>query len=76
MPRRSSNAPSLKATSWPSAKQSGSRGSNKIRLVGRLRSEMRPLMTGIQHHQAFVLAMDRQTALALYTDLGAALGLR
>jgi hypothetical protein len=37
---------------------------------------MRPLMTGIQHERAFVLAMDRQTALALYTDLGAALGLR
>jgi hypothetical protein len=76
MPQRLSQCTITQGDELAECKAEPEPGSNKIRLVGTLRSEMRPLMTGIQHDQAFVLAMDRQTALALYTDLGAALGLR
>jgi hypothetical protein len=76
MPQRSSQCTITQGDELAECKAEPEPGSNKIRLVGRLRSEMRPLMTGIQHDQAFVLAMDRQAALVLYTDLGAALGLR
>jgi hypothetical protein len=75
MPRRSSQCTITQGDELAECKAEPEPGSNKIRLVGRLRSEMRPLMTGIQHDQTFVLAMDRQAALALYTDLGVALGL-
>jgi hypothetical protein len=59
MPQRVSQCTITQGDELAECKAEPEPGSNKIRLVGRLRSEMRPLMTGIQHD---VLAMDRQTA--------------
>jgi hypothetical protein len=77
MPQRVSQCTITQGDELAECKAEPEPGSNKIRLVGRLRSDdTKPLMSGIQHDQAFVLPMDRRVATALYVALGTALGLK
>jgi hypothetical protein len=66
MPQRVSQCTFTQGDELAECKVEPEPGSNKIGLVGRLRSEMRPLVTGIQHDQAFVMAMPSDCAGAVH----------